>query len=169
MSTLLRRSLLAVSLCLNIAFVAFWAVRAMPDMLGPVPGMRDAGHGLMAVALFDKLDATPEQREQLAAFAARFSGEAQTTRRVVRAERERLLDLLAAETLDRAAIQAAQQRILDGQARMKDAVVDLLIEARATLSKEQYQTLIASIRARSERPARRMPGSGGFGSGMARE
>ncbi|MBU4192004.1 MAG: periplasmic heavy metal sensor [Pseudodesulfovibrio sp.] len=165
----MRRSLLVLSLCLNIAFVAFWAVRAMPDMFDPPPVLRGTGHGLVAVALFDELDATPEQREQLAAFAARFSEEAGATRRVVRMERERLLDLLAAENLDKAAIQAAQQRILDGQARMKDAVVDLLIEARAMLSREQYQILIASIRARSERPGAGMPGRGGLGSGMERE
>lgn len=170
MPTLMRRSLLVLSLCLNIAFVVSWAVRAMPDLLGPAPAAREAGPGQVVPALFDTLDATPEQRQKLAGLAAGFSEEAMATRRAVRAKRDRLLDLLAAETLDRAAIQAAQQDILAGQGRMKDAVVNLLIEARAMLSREQYLALIADIRARSVFSGGRagMRG-GGFGSSMRQE
>lgn len=148
MPTLIRRSLFAVSLCLNIAFVIFWAVRATPDMFSGQSAVSVPGGGSVS-AVFNGLEVSPEERKKLTVLGAEFAEEARATRRAVRAERERLLDLLAAESLDRPAIEAAQQEILAGQERMKNAVVDLLIKARDDLSREQYLTLIAAIRARS--------------------
>ncbi|OIQ49952.1 periplasmic heavy metal sensor [Pseudodesulfovibrio thermohalotolerans] len=141
----LKRSLLALSVGLNIAFVLFWGMQYFQGQ-DPAPSgaPRRSGDQLLT-ARYEGVQVTPEQWKALEPNVLAFKTNTDRIRRETVQLRERVLELLAEPVADEEAIQAIQQRILSNQGGMKDEVLRLLLREKDVLRPDQFSVLIQAI------------------------
>jgi len=144
----IRTLMIVLSVGLNIAFVAVWAIHRLPT------GCRHAGErGLRAPAalcpLHERIDATSAQRAAIDARMDAFRAATAPLCAEVNRHRLELIDLLSAAEPDRAAIQAKQVEILNGQSQMQARVIANLLDMKKSLTPEQQAVFFAYIRERS--------------------
>ncbi len=135
--------LLALSVGMNIAVFAVWALRsraASDDVAGP--GGRDCR------ALHDCLGAGEDQRCALSDLQEQFRAKARPICTEIDARRAELIGLIAAEAPDTAAIAAKRAEIMAGQDRMQALVVEQLLAEKAVLNPEQGEVLFGLLRSR---------------------
>ncbi len=145
-----KRFLVALSVGLNIAFVALWMVHAMP-------GCRSRGGGKEVwCPLHRQLGATPEQWREIEPAMLAFQAKAREICGEAGRLRLELIDLLAAETPDKEAIAKKQTEIQERQQLMQELVVEHLLQTRETLTPEQRKSLFDMLR--------RKASCGGYGS-----
>jgi Spy/CpxP family protein refolding chaperone len=139
--------LLIFSLAFNIAFVGIWLHnRSALEPAAPSPP---------GAELWSALGATPEQRRVLETDWTRLRQEARACDAELRVQRNLLLDLMAVDPPDEAAVRRAQERVADVQVRMQRLFVDHLQRAREVLTPEQRRGLIRMLRIRGEQQSRR--------------
>ncbi|WP_272700027.1 Spy/CpxP family protein refolding chaperone [Desulfovibrio sp. Fe33] len=141
----LKRSLLALSLGLNIAFVLFWGMQYFPGQNStPLEASRPSGDRFFA-ARYEGVRVTPEQWKKLEPYALAFKTNADRIRRETMQLRKRMLELLAKPVADEKAIRAIQQKISVNQGEMKDEVLRLLLHEKAVLRPDQFSGLLEAI------------------------
>jgi Spy/CpxP family protein refolding chaperone len=147
MSRARKTLLIVLSVALNVAFVASWALHRLPlacrHHAASVAGTQ------FTCPLQQRIQATPAQRQEIEARLQTFRTNSMPLCMEVNEHRLELIDLLAVPEADRAAIQAKQKQIMDGQNQMQDQVIAALLEMKTTLTPEQQRTLFDMIRERS--------------------
>lgn len=142
-------------LWLPIAAVALFALVAASAIAfggghhGGPHGLRGEFHEFMLNRMLDHAEATDEQREKILAIMESAREDVKALRKDSPGEfHERALEILSAETVDRAAIDALraehQGRIEAAMDRMSEAIV----EAAAVLSQEQRVAIADEMRER---------------------
>lgn len=137
-------TLVALSLGLNAAFVATWALRALPRHLEsavPEPPRVDVPCGP-----YQKLGVSEEQWRKIEPCLADLQKSARELCRDTNRLRLELVDLLAAPESDPKAIRAKQDEVLASQRKAQDMVVAHLLENKKVLAPEQQKVLFGMIR-----------------------
>lgn len=147
----LRQPLLALSVGLNLAFIAVWLIQWLPASDVGDSDPRSAGPVNPSVPslLHREIGVSAAQWRQIAPLARDFRASARDQRRQIQALRNQLLDLLAMPEVDEAAIAATQEAILTHQRQMQNMVIDHLLMQKRLLSPEQAQRLMRSLREHS--------------------
>lgn len=143
----LRQPLFALSLGLNLAFIAMWLVHTLSLS---APG--DAG-GLSPTEFDDsvpsvlhrEIGVTEEQWRKIEPLLLDFREKAGKQRQEISALRGQLMDLLTMPDVDEAAIGKTQEEILAGQRRMQNLVIGHLLKEKEFLSPEQGKRLLQSL------------------------
>ena len=142
----LKRSLMALSVGLNIAFVLFWGMQffsgpdtAPSSSLGPQVSKSMAGR-------YGHIDMTEGQRRELEPYLQGFMVKSNNIRTETMDLRKRMLDMLDQPEVDETAIRDIQQKILRNQAKMKDEVVGLLLKEKSVLPPQTFHRLIMDIK-----------------------
>ncbi|MCF8062836.1 MAG: periplasmic heavy metal sensor [Deltaproteobacteria bacterium] len=141
----LRKPLFALSLGLNLAFIAMWLVHSLS-----APG--DAGDlsrpeidGSVPSVLHREIGVTEEQWRKIEPLVLDFREKAGKQRQQISALQGQLMDLLTMPEVDEAAIRKTQEEILAGQRRMQNLVIDHLLKEKEFLSPEQGKRLMQSL------------------------
>lgn len=124
---------LIFSLVLNVTFVISFAMRSLRSKTG---------------FAYEELDLSPEQQARLEAGRDGFVQTVnQSGNRMIRFHTE-LLDLLAADAVDHAAVEAKLNEISANHRAMQRAIVEHLLADREVLSPEQRQQFFAVLKER---------------------
>ena len=141
----LKRSLLALSVGLNIAFVLFWGMQHFSGQdQTPPEASRRSGDQLFATR-YEGVQVTPEQRKALEPYALAFKTNTDRIRRETMQLRKRMLELLAEPGADEEGIRAIQQKMYVNQGIMKDEVLRLLLHEKDVLRPDQFAGLIQDL------------------------
>ncbi len=161
----ISRSLVVLSIVLNVAFVGTWLAHAVWARWQPVVG----GPGEVWCPLHRELNVTPDQWAQIEPLLLQFRGEAEAVCERGRQLREEMLDLLSAAEVDRSAVAGKQEEILGVQREMQELVIAHFLAQREILSAEQRERFFELIRTRESCPrGGPLRGSGPGGSGFGR-
>jgi Spy/CpxP family protein refolding chaperone len=141
----LRNPLFALSVGLNLAFVAMWLVHSLsaPGDAGGI--FRPEIEGAVPSAIHREIGVTEEQWQKIEPLVLDFRENASKQRQEISALRGQLMDLLTMPEVDKAAIRKTQEEILAGQRRMQNLVIGHLLKEKAFLSPEQGKRLMQSL------------------------
>mgnify|MGYP000657540682 CR=1 FL=1 len=143
----LRKPLFALSLGLNLAFIAMWLIHSLPVPGGGEDISRSVDDGAaVPSALHREIGVKEEQWKQIAPLVQAFREKAGKQRRKIRAFRGQLMDLLTMPGVDKAAIRLKQDEILLNQRQMQNLVIDHLLKEKEILSPEQAKKLMQYLR-----------------------
>ncbi|MFP3983415.1 MAG: Spy/CpxP family protein refolding chaperone [Desulfurivibrionaceae bacterium] len=140
----LKKPLIALSVGLNIAFIAIWLMHA-------VPGLAPDRQNLKSVdsdrpdPLHRKIGVTDEQWQQIKPLLREYRKKAQDRIRTIRRLRGELMDLLASSSVEEEAIREKEKEILANKRIMQDLVIELLLEEKKILTVEQQKELLSAI------------------------
>ncbi len=157
----LRKPLFALSVGLNLAFIAMWLVHSLPG--------RNSGQDIsrsvvetasVSSALHRDIGVTKAQWKRLEPLIQDFRVKAAEQRQKTRALRGQLLDLLNRPEANKASIRETQEEILAGQRRMQNLVIDHLLKEKEFLSPEQGRKLMQSLREQCRRDSGMVSGKG---------
>lgn len=141
----LHKPLFALSLGLNLAFIAMWLFHSLsaPDNMGEpsYSGIDSAVHSV----LHREIGVTEAQWRKIEPLVLDFREKAGKQRQKISAHRAQLMDLLTMPEVDEAAIRKTQEEILGGQRRMQNLVIDHLLKEKEFLSPEQGKRLMQSL------------------------
>ena len=145
-----RIRLLAIilSVSLNIAFVAVWAMRAVPILsksCNPAVCMKD-NTGKIWCPLHRALGTTEEQWRTLEPIQSWYRAESQSVCRDVNRLRAEMIDLLAMPDANRDSIRLKQDQIIDAQRKMQDLTIEHLLSEKQVLSAAQRDTLFSRMK-----------------------
>ena len=140
----IRLLLILLSIALNVAFVSFWAVYALPSHF--CGGNRTSGDGEVWCPLHRKLGATDEQWREIEPRLIEFKKSARAICAEVNRARGEMLDLIAAPEADREAIRAKREEILASQRSMQELVISHLLSEKKALTQEQQKQLFEILR-----------------------
>ena len=129
------RTLLAISLALNLGVVAALVLRTAPDTV-PEGGAPPVVH------LPEYLKLTPEQRARWEGMETPFLHDLSSNWSDIRRHREALVRHIFAATPDRAAIDAEQTAIAHLQDEQQQLVIAQLLAERAVLNDQQRTQLL---------------------------
>ena len=132
--------LVLLSVVLNSAFVAAWLSHRLPG--------ENCASKLEACCIFNTVQPTPEQREQMLPRLAEFRKRSQEQCQEINRLRRELIDLLEEARPEQQALARKQQEILEGQRKMQQMIVDELMEEKSILKPEQQKKLFELIRKR---------------------
>jgi Spy/CpxP family protein refolding chaperone len=142
----IRKPLLALSLGLNLAFVAIWLAHSIPSWTtGQKVTKTIAGHSAVPSLLHREIGVTPDQWERIEPIILDFREKAEKQRRMITSLRGQLMDLLVMPDVDETAIRSKQEEILAGQRRMQNLVIDHLLKEKELLSPDQAKKLLQSL------------------------
>ena len=143
----IRPLLIPLSVALNVAFVTFWAVHALPSYFGG--RHRTTGDGAVWCSLHRKLGVTDAQWREIEPRLIEFQKSVRGICAEVSRARGEMLDLIAAPEAGREAIRAKQEEIFAGQRRMQKLVISHLLSEKKALTQEQQRQLFEMLRRRS--------------------
>ncbi len=159
----LRKSLFAMSVGLNLAFIAIWLVHSLSATGAGDKPSRLTVDSAVPLAIHREIGVTEEQWRKIEPLVRDFRKKAVEQRQKTRALRGQLMDLLAIANVDEAAVREKQEEILAGQRRMQNLVIDHLLKEKEFLSPEQAKRLMQSLCEQ-----RRHGGGMGAGKGFGR-
>jgi hypothetical protein len=143
----LCKPLIALSLGLNLAFVAMWLIHSLPDRrIGLAASNAVVDTGAVYSALHREIGVTEEQWKQIEPLIQDFREKAGKRRQMISSLRGQLMDLLIMTEMDEAAIRSKQEEILIAQGRMQNLVMDHLLKEKELLSQDQAKKLIQCLR-----------------------
>lgn len=160
----LRTPLLIFSLGLNIAFIAFWAVRMVGGLTSPSTDVTTPRNHNMTDTLRDihrELGVNPEQMETLRSQFILFRSEIQKTRDEIEKLHPQMMDLLTAPEVDKDAVRAKREEIFAAQKKMQELVIDHILAEREILTPEQRERFFKMLRSRCLSGGGPMSGFGG--------
>jgi Spy/CpxP family protein refolding chaperone len=141
----LRKPLFALSVGLNLAFIAMWLVHSL-SAPGDAGGLsRTEFDSSVPSGLHREIGVTEDQWRKIEPLVLEFREKAGKQRQEISALRGQLMDLLTMPNVDEAAIRKTQEEILAGQRRMQNLVIDHLLKEKEFLSPEQGKRLMQSL------------------------
>jgi len=144
--------LVILSVGLNVAFVAVWAVRAAPGWLAaPSPGRHDGPDDPVWCPLLRKVGASPEQWRRIEPRLTDFQKAKQRICLEVRQARVEVIDLIASPAPDRDAIRAKQELIWAGQREVQNLLVEHLLSQKEVLSPDKQKEFFGAMRLRMQK------------------
>lgn len=144
MSDRARKILLAASLALNVFIVGAAVGGAYMWYSGAGPRIAAAKAGLR----FAAEDLSQEQRRAFRQMLVQARRDARGDIEAARQGRGRLADLLAQDTLDRAAIDAALATVRGGDAALRGRLEQVVIDFASTLTPDERKRFVESLRGR---------------------
>lgn len=141
----LRKPLFALSLGLNLAFIAMWLIHSLsaPSDMGDLsPSGIDSG---VPSVLHREIGVTEDQWRKIEPLVLDFREKAGKQRQKISVLRSQLMGLLTMPNVDEAAIRETQEEILAGQCQMQNLVIDHLLKEKEFLSPEQGKRLMQSL------------------------
>lgn len=140
----LKKPLIALSVGLNIAFIAIWLVHAVPHLIPDRQSLKSApGEG--PDFIHRKIGVSAEQWRQIAPHLRDFRQKARDHRQIIGRLREQLMELLAAPSVDNQAVREKQKEILAKKKIMQNLVIELLLEEKKILTVDQRRELLSAI------------------------
>jgi len=140
----IRPLLISLSIGLNLAFVVFWAVEALPSHFR---AQDQSGHDeRVSCPLHRQLGATEEQWREIEPRVVKFQESARLVCGEARRAQGEMIDLIAAPEPNREAIRAKQEEIMTCQRRMQELVVNHLLNEKTVLTREQQEQLFRMVR-----------------------
>ena len=119
-------------------------------------GRRGGGMEAKITAALDSVDATPEQRAVFQAAQADIKAQLKAQRQASKGEHGQMAQLLAADRLDTAALQAMVDKQAEARKAAFAAILPDLVKMHDALTPAQRQTLLAKMTAkRAERMQKR--------------
>ena len=157
--------ILVLSLALNVAFAAAWAVRTF------VAGQRGrwsrgagaAKEGEIWCPLHRRLGVTEEQWRNVEPYMREFLRKMEERQERVSEVRHEMLELLFAPDVDREAIEEQQDKVLKAFRQTQDLVLQHLLTEREYLTEEQERELKRTLEERMDTVG---PGNPHIGSGV---
>lgn len=156
---------LALSIAAAFSIVNLASAHGRPDVPPPAgmhrgPGFGMPGMGLplagpMMDRLFDEIQATPEQREQLRRIADSTQADLKAPGEAARADHVRMGELFAQPALDPVAIEALRKQMLARHDQVTRRMNVAMLDAAKVLTPEQRQQWVATAREHAERMADR--------------
>ena len=171
MKRILAAILVALSVGLNIAFLAGWAMSHRRDgwfrkdplaAVDEQPRAQEIWH-----PMHRRLGLGRQQWQRLEPQVRRFYDELEPIQLEISELRDELIGLLAAPDPDLAAIEDRQEQISKRQVELQDLIVAQLLQEKQALSEEQQKQLFDTLRRHESCP--RGPGSGRRGPGPHRQ
>jgi hypothetical protein len=160
----IRKPLLALSLGLNLAFVAIWLGHSIPGWTtGQKATKTIAGYPSVPSVLHREIGVTPEQWGQIEPIIVDFREKAENQRRIITSLRGQLMDLLIMPVVEETAIRSKQEEILAGQRRMQNLVIDHLLKEKKLLSPDQAKKLLQSLCGQCRHDGGKVSSGKGFG------
>jgi len=138
----LRALIFAFSLILNVVFIGIFAAHTIPIF------SRDGKADKLMKPPFLQLDLTAEQLARFKSERDKFIGDLREKAQAVGKKQMELIDLLAASTPDKLAIQMKQEEIQYLQAATQDRVIDHLVQESSILNPEQRTRFFQLVKAR---------------------
>jgi Spy/CpxP family protein refolding chaperone len=136
--------------CLSIALNVFFAGIYMSDRLSWLkPGKRSP----LPAMPYEALGLSDGQRAVFEAERDRFHGRLRETGQTIRHRQAELIDLLAKEKPDRAAIMDKQQEILKLQDKLQSSVISHILDVSEPLDRGQRDQFFALLKQRVARHA----------------
>lgn len=151
--------LLIFSLAFNIAFAGMWVYHrrtARPPRPGLMPGPRFGGQPPQGLRRppWAQLNLRAPQERKISEGWGEVRQKVEALNADVRKQRELLLDLLAADELDREAIVAREQQIEAVQEEVRQLVVEQMLKTRDALSPPQRMQWIRMMKTAGRRRGR---------------
>lgn len=143
---------MVLSVAMNLAFVVTWTVQ-VGLARGPV---QQTHEGLVWSPLHRQLEVTDEQWRDIEPLIVGFHREFKVVCEEISGLRTELIDLLAADTLDRERIADKQEQVLTGKRRMQQLFAEHLLAEKELLTARQQQVLFEKLRGRCRIGPRRM-------------
>jgi len=140
----LRCLAILFSVVLNVAFLGIYLYTAAPRWVGME---QPRGNGLP----YQALRLTQSQEKKFDPVRRKFHTRMHEVGSEIKREQLRLLDLLAQPEQDLGSVRAIQERILDLQRGMQDAVISHLIEESAIFTADQRVRFFRILRERIEK------------------
>jgi len=137
--------LVLASLGLNLAFVGVWVAHAWPAHAANQPQPEPE----VWCPLHRALEVTPQQWAEIEPRLQEFQASVGALCSQTDVMRSEVIDLIAAEQPDLAAIRAKQDEILATKQQIQRLVVEHLLAEREVLTLEQQQQLFAMLRHRT--------------------
>lgn len=141
----LQKPLCALSLGLNLAFIAVWLAHSLSAPGGAGGLSPSAVDSLVPSELHREIGVTEQQWRMMEPWVRDFQKKAAEQRQSISALRGQLMDLLILPVADEAALREKQEEILAGQRRMQNLVIDHLLREKELLSPEQGRKLMESL------------------------
>ncbi|MGI6656311.1 MAG: Spy/CpxP family protein refolding chaperone [Desulfobulbus sp.] len=141
----LRKPLLALSVGLNLAFIAMWLVSSLSAHGGAGGFSRTEFDSLVPSRLHREIGVTEEQWQKIGPLVLDFREKAGKQRQEISALRGQLMELLTMPEVNEATIRKTQEEILAGQRRMQNLVIGHLLKEKEFLSPEQGKRLMQSL------------------------
>lgn len=141
----LRKPFFALSVGLNLAFIAVWLVHSLS-----VPGDTEslscvAIDNAVPSALHREIGVTVEEWQKIEPWVQDFREKAVNQRQKISSIRGQLMDLLIMQKVDQADIREKQEEILEGQRMMQNLVIEHLLMEKELLSPEHGKRLMQSL------------------------
>lgn len=156
---------LALSTAAAFGIVNLASAHGRPDAPPPQGMHRGSGFGMPGMGLplagpmmdrmFDEIQATPDQREQLRKIADAAQADLKAPGEAARADHARMGELFAQPTLDPAAVEALRKQMLARHDQVTKRMNVAMLDAAKVLTPEQRQQLVAHAREHAERMADR--------------
>ena len=145
----IRKPLFAMSLGLNLAFIAIWLVHlaSMPSSSGGISS--STTDKTIPSALHREIGVTEEQWKRIEPLVQDFREKAGKQRQKISALRGQLMNLLTMSEVDKTSIQLKQDEIFLNQQQMQNLVIDHLLKEKEILSPDQGKTLMNYLREQS--------------------
>jgi len=134
--------IMTLSLALNAAFTATWAVRTVSSGRSEQPRPPEAAQeGEVWSPLHRRLDVTQEQWRQIEPHMREFMETMQERRERISEVRHDMLDLLFSQDVDRDAIEKQQDRVLNAFRKTQNVVLQHVLTERRYLTDGQERKL----------------------------
>lgn len=140
----LKKPLIALSVGLNLAFIAIWLMHAVPH-LAPDRQTPKSVDSDRPDFLHRKIGVSAEQWQQIAPHLREFRKKARDQRQTIRTLRGQLMDLLAEPSVEKQAVREKQKEILANKRIMQNLVIELLLEEKKILTADQQRELLSAI------------------------
>ncbi|MFW5915036.1 MAG: Spy/CpxP family protein refolding chaperone [Planctomycetota bacterium] len=158
----IRPVILAISIVLNVAFLGTWALhvyRARRTMhrshSARVRRCPERDRQDIWCPLHREIGVTREQWEKLEPMLEEFRKKMEANARRIRGNRDALMDELRASEPDMERIEEYQEKIGEGQSKMRQLVIERLLEQKKVLTPEQQERLFEMMKKRMGFPAGR--------------
>jgi len=134
-----------------------------PGMEGHGPGMREGMHGggmmgMMAGRhldhMLDRVDATDEQRAKIRDISRATRNDVEKLTDVLQPLRKSGMDLLAAPTIDRAAVEGVRNRVSAVTDEISKRVTTAMLDVAQVLTPEQRAKIAAEMKSRRGPPTK---------------
>jgi len=144
---------IVASVGLNVAFIAMWIAHAAPSQTVTEETGPPAARQTVWCPLHRELGVTREQWVRIEPRLREFQAAVGELCEQAAAIRSEVIELIAAEEPDVAAIRAKQDEILATKQRIQRLVVDHLLAEKEVLTPRQQKQLFAMLRDRAGCPA----------------
>ncbi len=159
----LQKPLVALSIGLNVAFIAVWLFHAVQGPETRQQILKTVADHAVPSSLHRRIGVTIDQWKKIEPYVQHFHEKTKEQRHRNQALRCQLLDLLAKPIVDKTILEAKQKELCVGNCRIKGLAIELLLNEKDILTPAQHKALIEEIKQKSDSHKKNQPGGGFMG------